>query len=329
MASITIRNLDDGLKRRLRVRAAENGRSMEEEARDIPAAHRRRGAAPEGSGPRHPRALRDTRRRRARASRARPDAPAAPNSDERAAMIVIDMNVVSELMRQTPAVMAWFTAQDSAELYLTAVSEAVLRAGVAILPAGRRRERPRRRGRRRGRAGLRRTGAALRQRRRQDLRGHCRFTPLRGAADPGGGLSDRRHRPRQRRRDGDPQWHGLRALRNCGHRPVGGRPGVALTPPARRRLRRGRSPQTPRPDRAFHTTACSGLATGLNLCRLIRQSFHSGGRQQWVHVEQETGLGQLGEHALLGLCPRGGLAGEVEVARLAASGPRRSRPVRG
>ena len=35
MASITIRNLDDGLKRRLRMRAAENGRSMEEEARDI------------------------------------------------------------------------------------------------------------------------------------------------------------------------------------------------------------------------------------------------------------------------------------------------------
>ncbi len=35
MASLTIRNLDDGVKRRLRVRAAENGRSMEEEARDI------------------------------------------------------------------------------------------------------------------------------------------------------------------------------------------------------------------------------------------------------------------------------------------------------
>ena len=35
MASITIRNLDDGLKRRLRIRAAENGRSMEEEVRDI------------------------------------------------------------------------------------------------------------------------------------------------------------------------------------------------------------------------------------------------------------------------------------------------------
>ena len=35
MASITIRNLDDDLKRRLRLRAAENGRSMEEEVREI------------------------------------------------------------------------------------------------------------------------------------------------------------------------------------------------------------------------------------------------------------------------------------------------------
>lgn len=35
MASLTIRNLDDELKRRLRIRAAEHGRSMEEEARDI------------------------------------------------------------------------------------------------------------------------------------------------------------------------------------------------------------------------------------------------------------------------------------------------------
>ena len=35
MASITIRNLEDGLKRKLRVRAAQHGRSMEEEARRI------------------------------------------------------------------------------------------------------------------------------------------------------------------------------------------------------------------------------------------------------------------------------------------------------
>jgi len=33
MASITIRSLDDSLKTRLRVRAAQHGRSMEEEAR--------------------------------------------------------------------------------------------------------------------------------------------------------------------------------------------------------------------------------------------------------------------------------------------------------
>lgn len=35
MASITIRNLDDELKRRLRIRSAKHGRSMEDEARDI------------------------------------------------------------------------------------------------------------------------------------------------------------------------------------------------------------------------------------------------------------------------------------------------------
>ena len=35
MASITVRNLDEGLKRRLRIRAAENGRSMEQEVREI------------------------------------------------------------------------------------------------------------------------------------------------------------------------------------------------------------------------------------------------------------------------------------------------------
>jgi len=35
MASITIRNLDEPLKARLRVQAAVHGRSMEDEARDI------------------------------------------------------------------------------------------------------------------------------------------------------------------------------------------------------------------------------------------------------------------------------------------------------
>ena len=35
MASITVRNIDDELKRLLRIRAAENGNSMEQEVRDI------------------------------------------------------------------------------------------------------------------------------------------------------------------------------------------------------------------------------------------------------------------------------------------------------
>lgn len=35
MASMTIRNIDDRLKARLRVQAAQHGRSMEDEARDI------------------------------------------------------------------------------------------------------------------------------------------------------------------------------------------------------------------------------------------------------------------------------------------------------
>ena len=48
MASITIRNLDDEIKQRLRVRAAERGHSMEEEARDI-----LRRVTSEGSAPRN------------------------------------------------------------------------------------------------------------------------------------------------------------------------------------------------------------------------------------------------------------------------------------
>jgi plasmid stability protein len=35
ISQLTIRDIDDGLKRALRVRAAENGRSMEEEVRQI------------------------------------------------------------------------------------------------------------------------------------------------------------------------------------------------------------------------------------------------------------------------------------------------------
>lgn len=57
-------------------------------------------------------------------------------------MILIDTNVVSELMRPAPAkvVLDWFSAHEASELFLSTISEAELRAGAAILPAGKRRD---------------------------------------------------------------------------------------------------------------------------------------------------------------------------------------------
>lgn len=49
MASITIRKLDEGTKARLRVRAAQHGRSMEEEARTLLRLALRDGVAPAGN----------------------------------------------------------------------------------------------------------------------------------------------------------------------------------------------------------------------------------------------------------------------------------------
>ena len=56
-------------------------------------------------------------------------------------MIVLDTNVVSELMRDSPqqAVLAWFRAQPASSLFVTTVTEAEVLTGIAILPEGRRR----------------------------------------------------------------------------------------------------------------------------------------------------------------------------------------------
>ena len=58
-------------------------------------------------------------------------------------MILLDTNVVSEPLRPSPdtTVVAWIDAQPVETLYLSAMTVAELRAGVAVLPAGRRRER--------------------------------------------------------------------------------------------------------------------------------------------------------------------------------------------
>ena len=58
-------------------------------------------------------------------------------------MILLDTNVISELMRAEPAqlVLDWFGHHDAGDLFISAVTEAELRTGVAILPDGQRRDR--------------------------------------------------------------------------------------------------------------------------------------------------------------------------------------------
>lgn len=57
-------------------------------------------------------------------------------------MIVLDTNVLSELLRPVPdpRVEAWMAAREGADLWFTTVGEAELLYGLALLPAGRRRD---------------------------------------------------------------------------------------------------------------------------------------------------------------------------------------------
>ena len=57
-------------------------------------------------------------------------------------MILLDTNVVSELMRTSPdpAVEAWIADHPVEDLFFSAVGEAELRYGAAIMPTGQRRE---------------------------------------------------------------------------------------------------------------------------------------------------------------------------------------------
>ncbi len=56
-------------------------------------------------------------------------------------MILLDTNVVSEPLRQAPEtpIIVWIGAQPLETLYLSAITVAELRAGAALLPAGKRR----------------------------------------------------------------------------------------------------------------------------------------------------------------------------------------------
>jgi predicted nucleic acid-binding protein len=56
-------------------------------------------------------------------------------------MILLDTNILSELMRPAPAkgVEQWLADQPDASVFISAITEAELRYGVALLPAGKRR----------------------------------------------------------------------------------------------------------------------------------------------------------------------------------------------
>ncbi len=57
-------------------------------------------------------------------------------------MIILDTNVVSEPSQPIPSpeVLKWLAAQNSSELFTTSVTEAEIFYGLALLPAGRRRD---------------------------------------------------------------------------------------------------------------------------------------------------------------------------------------------
>ena len=57
-------------------------------------------------------------------------------------MILLDTNLISEPLRPAPdpAVIAWIDAQPVQTLFLSAVTVAELRSGIASLPAGKRRD---------------------------------------------------------------------------------------------------------------------------------------------------------------------------------------------
>jgi toxin FitB len=56
--------------------------------------------------------------------------------------IILDTNVLSELMRSQPEslVIEWFARQSAATFYITAITRSEILLGIALLPAGKRRD---------------------------------------------------------------------------------------------------------------------------------------------------------------------------------------------
>jgi len=57
-------------------------------------------------------------------------------------MILLDTNVVSELMKSAPepAVMGWVNTRPAATVFLSAITQAEILYGIALVPEGKRRE---------------------------------------------------------------------------------------------------------------------------------------------------------------------------------------------
>src|SRR5438105_1164260 len=119
MASITIRNLDESVKRKLRLRAAQRNRSMEEEARDILRTALAQETAQAGN-------LADAIRRRVEplgGFDVSLPARGALRGAARFHMIILDTNVLSETLRPTAStrVLEWLRSEPATALFTTAI----------------------------------------------------------------------------------------------------------------------------------------------------------------------------------------------------------------
>ena len=140
MAMLTVRNIPDEVHRALRVRAALQGHSMEAEVRAIlesavsPTGRVKLGSLLADLGQQ----ARMSDEEFAVFEQVRDKTPARPPGELR--MILLDTHLVSEPLRAAPdaQVVAWMDGQPLETLVLSAITVAELRAGVALLPAGKR-----------------------------------------------------------------------------------------------------------------------------------------------------------------------------------------------
>jgi phosphopantothenoylcysteine decarboxylase/phosphopantothenate--cysteine ligase len=130
MASLTIRQLDDATKRRLRLRAARSGRSMEDEARTI---LRAATATEDGSAPApSPKHARRSTRRAATSERGSNAGDAASGSGARRALLIIgggiaaykSLDLIRRLKEQGLSVRCILTA--AAQKFVTALAAGAL-----------------------------------------------------------------------------------------------------------------------------------------------------------------------------------------------------------